>query len=328
MKHLNFILAGLFFLCGLCCRAQVLPLEENVVLNTKEGQIKGKLLLPGGVKTCPVVLIIAGSGPTDMDGNSAIGNLRNNSLKFLAEGLAANGIASLRFDKRGIGTSASAGKEEAKLRFEDYVNDVTGWIDYLAKEKRFTTITVAGHSEGALIGMLACQNQPKVKGYISVAGAGRPAYEIIEAQVAAQQNPEAVRKEVASINGSLKNGKEVSDVPAYLQSLYRASVQPYLISWFKYNPRTVIASVKVPVLIVQGKNDIQVSVEDAELLKKGCPAAELLLIDKMNHVLKDCESKAVQQQMLTYGNPSLPVNSTLIASVSTFVKKTEMIWEK
>ena len=82
MKHLNFILAGLFFLCGLCCRAQVLPLEENVVLNTKEGQIKGKLLLPGGVKTCPVVLIIAGSGPTDMDGNSAIGNLRNNSLKF------------------------------------------------------------------------------------------------------------------------------------------------------------------------------------------------------------------------------------------------------
>lgn len=157
MKHLNFILAGLFFLCGLCCRAQVLPLEENVVLNTKEGQIKGKLLLPGGVKTCPVVLIIAGSGPTDMDGNSAIGNLRNNSLKFLAEGLAANGIASLRFDKRGIGTSASAGKEEAKLRFEDYVNDVTGWIDYLAKEKRFTTITVAGHSEGALIGMLACQ---------------------------------------------------------------------------------------------------------------------------------------------------------------------------
>ena len=89
MKHLNFILAGLFFLCGLCCRAQVLPLEENVVLNTKEGQIKGKLLLPGGVKTCPVVLIIAGSGPTDMDGNSAIGNLRNNSLKFLAEGHAA-----------------------------------------------------------------------------------------------------------------------------------------------------------------------------------------------------------------------------------------------
>lgn len=88
------------------------------------------------------------------------------------------------------------------------MNDVTGWIDYLSKEKRFTTITVAGHSEGALIGMLACQNRPKVKGYISIAGAGRPAYEIIEAQVTAQQNPEAVRKEVASINRSLKTARK------------------------------------------------------------------------------------------------------------------------
>ena len=85
--------------------------------------------------------------------------------------------------------------------------------------------------------------------------------------------------------------------------------------------RTGTLTEAITVLIVQGKNDIQVSVEDAEFLKKGCPTAELLLIDKMNHVLKDCESKTVQQQMLTYGNPSLPVNSTLIASVSTFVEK-------
>ena len=116
MKHLNFILAGLFFLCGLCCRAQVLPLEENVVLNTKEGQIKGKLLLPGGVKTCPVVLIIAGSGPTDMDGNSAIGNLRNNSLKFLAEGLAANGIASLRWYSTASPATDGPGRRSMLMR--------------------------------------------------------------------------------------------------------------------------------------------------------------------------------------------------------------------
>ena len=58
-----------------------------------------------------------------------------------------------------------------------------------------------------------------------------------------------------------------------------------------------------------------------ELLDARLLGIVLLLIDKMNHVLKDCESKAVQQQMLTYGNPSLPVNSALIASVSTFVKK-------
>ena len=107
----------------------------------------------------------------------------------------------------------------------------------------------------------------------------------------------------------------------YVQSLFRASVQPYLISWYKYIPQTVIASLNIPVLIVQGKKDIQVSVKDAELLKKSKPTAELLLIDSMNHVLKDCETMEPQKQMSIYINPSLPVNATLISSLNTFIKK-------
>lgn len=247
--------------------------------------------------------------------------MKNNSLKFLAEGLALKGIASLRFDKRGIASSASAGKEESKLRLEDYVNDVTGWIDLLAKDKRFTGITVAGHSEGSLIGMLTCRKRPEVKGFISIAGAGSPAYDLIEKQVAAQMTPESIRKEVASINESLKNGKEVAQVPAYLQTLFRPSVQPYLISWYKYNPQTVIASLKMPILILQGKKDIQVQEEEAARLKKASPQAELILIDKMNHVLKDCESINPQQQMAVYNNPSLPVNAALINAIAEFIKK-------
>ncbi|WP_455672214.1 alpha/beta hydrolase [Phocaeicola sp.] len=320
MKHLHLILAGLFSLCGIFCHAQFLSSEEEVVtLNTKEGDLNGKLLLPGGVKTCPVVLLIPGSGPTDMDGNSLIANMKNNSLKFLAEGLVKNGIASLRFDKRGIGTSAAAAKEESELRFEDYVNDVKGWIGYLVKDKRFTFVTIAGHSEGSLTGMLACRDQPKVKGFISIAGAGRPAYEVIEEQLATQ--PEKMRKEAISIHESLKAGKGVDQVSADLQTLYRPSVQPYLISWFKYNPQTAIAALKIPVLIVQGKKDIQVALKDAELLKKAYPVAELLLIDEMNHVLKDCDTMDIKQQLPTYMDPSLPVNTTLIASLCTFIKK-------
>ena len=223
---------------------------------------------------------------------------------------------------RSVSTNA-AGKEESKLCFEDYVNDVTGWIDFLAKDKRFTGITVAGHSEGSLIGMLACQSRPTVKSFISIAGAGSPAYEIIEKQVAAQMMPESIRKEVADINRSLRNGKEVAQVPAYLQALFRPSVQPYLISWYKYNPQTVIASLKMPVLILQGKNDIQVKEEDAMLLKKASPKAELVLIDKMNHVLKDCESTTPQQQMAVYNNPSLPVNAALMNATVRFVNNSK-----
>ena len=224
MKRLLLLLFSCVLFLQPYCQAQPLTSEESpVTLSTATGDIKGRLLLPANATTCPVVLLIAGSGPTDMDGNNPM--MKNNSLKFLAEGLAQKGIASLRFDKRGIAGSAAAGKEESKLRFEDYVNDVTGWIDFLAKDKRFTGITVAGHSEGSLIGMLACQSRPKVKSFISIAGAGSPAYEIIEKQVAAQMMPESIRKEVADINRSLRNGKEVAQVPAYLQALFRPSVQ-------------------------------------------------------------------------------------------------------
>ena len=143
MKRLLLLLFSCVLFLQPYCQAQPLTSEESpVTLSTATGDIKGRLLLPANATTCPVVLLIAGSGPTDMDGNNPM--MKNNSLKFLAEGLAQKGIASLRFDKRGIAGSAAAGKEESKLRFEDYVNDVTGWIDFLAKDKRFTGITVAG----------------------------------------------------------------------------------------------------------------------------------------------------------------------------------------
>ena len=103
-------------------------------------------MLPEGKKKqkVPVVMIIQGSGPTDKDGNSAGIPGKNNSLKMLAEALAEEGIASLRFDKRGMGLSQSAGKEEQNLSFDDFVADASQWFDYLAEQKRFTKVGIAG----------------------------------------------------------------------------------------------------------------------------------------------------------------------------------------
>lgn len=103
--------------------------ERPVVLNTSTGVLKGKMVTPNQESGYPVVLIIPGSGPTDMDGNSAALPGKNNSLRYLAEGLAGKGIASLRYDKRGIASSASAGKDEYSMRFEDGIKDARGWID-------------------------------------------------------------------------------------------------------------------------------------------------------------------------------------------------------
>ena len=269
--------------------------ERPVVLNTSTGALKGKMVTPNQESGYPVVLIIPGSGLTDMDGNSAALPGKNNSLRYLAEGLAGKGIASLRYDKRGIASSASAGKDEYSMRFEDGIKDARGWIDYLSKDKRISGIYVLGHSEGALVGMAASVDNPKVKGYISVAGAGRPAYEIIEEQMAGQ--PEVIRNMVRSINTSLKEGKLVPDVPIGLQALFRSSVQPYMISWYTYNPQEIIKKLKVPVLILQGDKDMQVSVKDAELLKRSQPSADYHLIGNMNHLMKTCDTMDQQKQI-------------------------------
>lgn len=291
--------------------------DRSVVLNTSDGQIKGKVIIPGTGTGSPVVLLIAGSGPTDMDGNQS--RMTNNSLKFLAEGLAKNGVATLRFDKRGIASSAAAGKDEYSVRLEDFVKDVEGWIDYLARDRRFSAIYVAGHSEGALIGMLASRNNPKVKGYISLAGSGRPLYEVVNEQLAGQ--PEVIRKMATAVNDSLKAGKLVPNVPLGLQALFRPSVQPFLISCYKYNPQMEIKKLTIPILIIQGKTDIQVTTKDAELLKLAVPVAELHLIDNMNHILKECATTDRQKQMATYIDPQLPVDESLLILIKKFVEK-------
>ena len=171
MKQLRLII--LFSILSLSVTVRAMK-EQSVSLDTPTGKINGKIGLPDAEKP-PIVLLIAGSGPTDMDGNTNSGgfSMKNNSLKLLAEGLAQRGIATLRFDKRGIASSSAATKKESDLRFEDYVTDVQGWIDRLSEDSRFSDVFVLGHSEGSLIGMLASVDNPKVKGFISLAGAGR-----------------------------------------------------------------------------------------------------------------------------------------------------------
>jgi pimeloyl-ACP methyl ester carboxylesterase len=292
--------------------------EEPITLTTPTGDILGVLMLPESSNPCPVVLIIAGSGPTDMNGNTIGSNYNNNSLKLLAESLATNGIASVRYDKRGIGKSIAAGTKEEELRFEHYIDDATAWAEMLANDSRFSKVIIAGHSEGSLIGMVASQKSKAVKAFISIAGCGRPAYEIIEEQL--QRQSEQIQREAAAINKELREGHTVNNIPNYLASLYRMSVQPYLISWFRYNPSEEISKLSIPVLIVQGDMDIQVTVSEAERLRAARFISSYQIIEGMNHVLKHCESRDMLTQLETYQNPNLPIKSELIESITRFIK--------
>lgn len=292
---------------------------QEYILSTPTGKIYGELLMPEGDTPCPIVLIIAGSGPTNMDGNTLGTDYKNNSLRYLAEGLSKNGIATLRYDKRGIGKSREAGTSEEELRFEHYIDDAAAWADTLARDGRFTKVIIAGHSEGSLIGMVASSKSSNVNAYISIAGIGNPAHVVLEEQLSNQ--PEQIRNEAAKINKELCDGRTVENVPSHLSALYRKSVQPYLISWFRYNPTQEIAKLKIPVLILQGDKDLQVSVKESQKLYMARIFSSYYVIENMNHVLKHCESDNALIQLETYRNPDLPVKSELIDHISRFIKQ-------
>jgi pimeloyl-ACP methyl ester carboxylesterase len=288
--------------------------EEPVTLTTEKGSLSGTLLIPRLKKVKPpIVLIIAGSGPTDRDGN--IPGMKNNSLRLLAEGLAKNGIASLRYDKRGIGGSLAAAIPEKDLTFTNFVNDAVAWMLMLNEDRRFSGLYVLGHSEGSLIGMLACQQQ-NVDGFISVAGAGKPADQLIREQLKSQ--PPQVRDEGNRILDSLAGGKYVNQVPGMLNSIFRPSVQPYLMSWFQYDPAKEIYKLSTRSLILQGTTDIQVSEEDAKSLASHAKRSELVFIEGMNHIMKNA-GPARAENMATYNKPDLPVNEYLLTTLIQFI---------
>ncbi|MGH8321467.1 MAG: alpha/beta hydrolase, partial [Gammaproteobacteria bacterium] len=290
--------------------------QMPATLKTTTGTLHGTLELPAGTGPFPVALIIAGSGPTNRNGNDAQLGLNTDCYKLLAKALAQSGIASLRYDKRGAGEDTLMALFENKLRFETYMEDAAAWGKQLRDDKRFSTLTIIGHSEGSLIGMLAARKIP-ADGYVSVAGAGEPAQTLILKQLKPQLPPN-LYKESEAIISSLEHGKEVAKIPAPLETLFRPSVQPYLISWFRYEPAKEIASLKIPVLIVQGERDLQVSAADAQTLARANPSAKLVLIPTMNHVFKDVGASK-EDNMMSYSNPRLPIDTMLVTSIVTFI---------
>ena len=313
MKRKYFILIVALALVLSACSSAGGIIEEDYDLTVEGGSIYGTLTLPEGEGPFKVAIIHPGSGPTDRDGNSAIAG-SNNGLKMIAQDLANNGIASIRYDKRGIAESMGLIKSESELVFEDYINDLILWIDKAKSDGRFTEIYLIGHSEGALISAAAAVKS-QVAGFISLAGVGEPAYDTLIRQLSAQSKE--ITELTTPIIMELKEGRTVADVPEMLQSLFRDSVQPYLISWFKYDPVVVYSEIKSPIIIIQGDTDIQVTVEDARMLGEGT-GIEPIIISGMNHILKEAPADP-EENLKTYQDPKLPLHPELMGEIISFI---------
>jgi len=311
MKKLGFLVFIFCLASTLSVFAQKKFTEINLV--TAKGSLSGTLLPAGRNQT--IAIIIAGSGPTDRDGNNYLG-VKANSYKLVSEGLAQKGIASLRYDKRGVGKSSSPGMKEADLRFDDYISDVKSWINYLIDSVKYKRLVLIGHSEGALLASIAGQ-EDRVDGVVLVSGMGRSFDEVIAEQIS-RSAPLAIQQESQTIMDSLKSGSLVSEVPSYFNALYRPTVQPYLISLLKYAPLAQAAMLQKPVLILQGNADTQIQVQDAKALAGVVKQSQLVIIPKMDHVLK--EVLDTQKPLANYTNAEGPLAPGFIKTLTEFIK--------
>ncbi|MGZ3402220.1 MAG: alpha/beta hydrolase [Phenylobacterium sp.] len=291
--------------------------QREVSVDGGRAPLYGALMTPAKARPGPAVLLIAGSGPTDRDGNSSIGSVRPANLKLIAEGLAAAGVPSLRYDKRGLGKSAPAMLREADLRFTTYVDDAAAFARLLKAQPGVTCVVLLGHSEGALIAALAAQKVATC-GVIEVSGIGRPLGVVLREQLAAGPMPPNLREQSNAALTELEHGREIANIPG-LEALFRPSVQPYLISQLTIDPTQALAAVKAPALILQGDNDVQVSVEDARRLKAARPDARLVIVPDMNHVLKAAPTDRAGN-LATYPDPDRPLAPQVMPAIVDFVR--------
>ncbi len=302
----------ILFLVSLASFSQDNLFSEEEITITKH--IEGTLLIPLDLdsRNPSLAIIIAGSGPTNRDGNQNF--LKNNALKKLAEGISNNSIATFRYDKRII-KQIRQGKVDKDIMFDDFVSDATAVIDYFKAKEIYNKIYVIGHSQGSLVGMLAAKD--KADGFISIAGAGQNIGDVLVKQIT-KMAPK-LGEEAQKVVTKLKDEKTTTDYPATLASVFSLDIQPFMINWMKYTPTEIIKELKIPILIINGTKDLQVSEDEAKLLKVANDKTTLIIIENMNHVLFDIEGDDLENSK-SYNESFRPISPKLISSIMEFIR--------
>jgi pimeloyl-ACP methyl ester carboxylesterase len=295
------------------------PVETPVEARNSAGPLKGTMLAPAGPKG-PAVLIIPGSGTADRDGNGPQ-NLRASTYRLIAEGLAARGITTVRASKRGLYKSTRAATQSGGVTISGYAADAQSWVAVIRRETGSSCVWLLGHSEGGLVALAASRNAEGVCGLILAAVAGRPMGQVLRDQLRSNSINTALLPKALKAIDALEKGRHIdpSAMHAALLPLSNAKMQDFLIGEFSLDPARLIATYRNPILILQGERDIQVSVSDAERLKRAAPAAKLVLLRDTNHVLKTVDSADWAANAAAYSDPNLPLAPGVIDGIADFI---------
>ena len=270
----------------------------------------------------PVIVIIPGSGPTDRDGNNPLG-VTAASYRLLAEALAKRGISTVRIDKRGMFGSKAAIANGNDVTIAAYAADAHAWAKAARAATGAKCVWVLGHSEGSLVALSAGQARTDLCGVISVSGMGRKSGDVLREQLRANPANAPILAPALATLDSLEKGQRVDakTLPAPLQQLFADSVQTYLMNLMAQDPTRLAATLKLPLLIVQGDRDLQVKVTDAKALAAAQPKAKLAILPGVNHVLKIVASDSPAANFATYSDPSLPIAPSVVDAIVGFVGK-------
>ncbi len=276
--------------------------------------VSGTLLTPENEHPVPLVIIVGDSGPVDRNGNQPM--MKNNSLRYLAEALYKNKIASFRYDKRLVRLIENRMLQEENLSFSDFIDDAIAVFNHFKSADNFSKIYIIGHGQGSLVGMAAAQEN--ADGFISIAGAGQEIGDVIVDQLAVQA-PGLMDDARAAFDDLRTTGQSLNHHSG-LASIFRKEIQPFLYTWMQYDPQEELKKLQMPILLITGDKDFQVQVSELHLLASANPNAQTVIIENMNHILKEVDNMGMENQR-TYNNPSLPIIPKLIEVLVDFINK-------
>lgn len=278
--------------------------------------LKGTLTSPDNTSVNTLIVFVQGSGATDRDGNQP--TMKNDGIKKIARALAdSNAAASFRYDKR-IFRLNETGQTENDLRFDHFVEDLDSIISFFRRKGNYQKIILAGHSQGSLVSMISAKKS-NVDGLISLAGPAKSIDTMIVEQVSKQvpQMGEMLRNNY----NTLRETGKVEDVDPVLANFLRSSVQPFMLSWMRYSPVEEIRKLEIPILIIGGTGDIQVTGEEAKRLHEAKPDSKLVILEDMNHIFRKVASKDLLVNTKTYNEPLRPLHPELIPEILAFIKE-------
>jgi len=268
----------------------------------------------------PLVILVAGAGKTDRDGNNVDVPGKTNSLRQLAEMLRERNVGTLRYDRRGTGEAYKLEVPGIMTSFSQHVVDLAAVIRAAAALPRQGRLIVAGMNEGAWMAMAALnalgEEASVVDGLVVLDASGESPMESL------RQSLEGLdwqsREKALEAAKTLVDSGTLIEVPEHLATFFSPGRKDWLATWLAFDPVAALKKVTTPVLLVYGEHDMQVSKAAFAKLASAKPQAGIRVVPGMNYVLKEVHSE--DENYASFTDPTFKVPALLADLLASYAK--------